>query len=187
MQNGYNGVDAAKYGAGEVAMPIIASTATTLAAFLPLAVWPGIVGEFMKYMPITLIIVLASSLFVALVINPVYTSRFMKVDAKSENKSEYRRKVRNVLIGAAVLLLISIAGALGGSDTIRNLFAFSLALVLINFFILRPLSFGFQNRLLPRLEKAYDVFIRWVLKGGKPYLIIFWNICFAVFSGNADC
>ena len=58
-------------GVGEIAMPIIASTATTLAAFIPLALWPGIMGEFMKYLPITLIIVLGSSLFVALVINPV--------------------------------------------------------------------------------------------------------------------
>jgi len=171
MQNGYNGVDAAKYGAGEVALPIIASTATTLAAFLPLAVWPGIVGEFMKYMPITLIIVLASSLFVALVINPVFTSAFMKVDEKAENKSAYRRKVRNVMIGAVVLLLISISGVISGSDTIRNLFGFALILVLLNFFVLRPLSFRFQNRLLPKLERAYDIFIRWVLEGAKPYLI----------------
>ena len=72
MQNGWNSKDAAKYGAGEVALPIIASTATTLAAFLPLAFWPGLMGEFMKYLPITLIIVLTSSLFVALVINPVF-------------------------------------------------------------------------------------------------------------------
>ncbi len=171
MQNGYNGIDAAKYGAGEVAMPIIASTATTLAAFLPLAVWPGIVGEFMKYMPITLIIVLASSLFVALVINPVFTSAFMKVDEKAENKSEYRRKAKNVLIGAVVLLLISLGGALSGEDTIRNLFGFAFVLVLINFFVLRPLSFGFQNRMLPKLEHVYNIFIRWVLKGWKPYLI----------------
>lgn len=173
MQNGYNGLDAAKYGAGEVAMPIIASTATTLAAFLPLAVWPGIIGEFMKYMPITLIIVLASSLFVALVINPVFTSAFMRVDEQAENRAEYRRKVRNVLIGGGVLLMISIAGAMIGNDTIRNLFAFSLIIVLLNFFVLRPLSFGFQNRVIPRLEKAYNIFIRWVLKGGKPYLIFF--------------
>lgn len=173
MQNGYNGIDAAKYGAGEVAMPIIASTATTLAAFLPLAVWPGIVGEFMKYMPITLIIVLASSLFVALVINPVFTSAFMKVDEKAENKREYRRKVKNVLIGAAVLLMISIAGAISGADTIRNLFGFALVLILLNFFVLRPLSFVFQNRMLPKLEHVYNVFIRWVLGGVKPYLIFF--------------
>lgn len=173
MQNGYNGVDAAKYGAGEVAMPIIASTATTLAAFLPLAVWPGIIGEFMKYMPITLIIVLASSLFVALVINPVFTSAFMKVDEKAENKSEYRRKVKNVMIGASILMLISIAGAVSGNDTLRNLFGFAFGLVLLNFFVLRPLSFWFQNRVLPKLEHVYNVFIRWVLKDWKPYLIFF--------------
>ena len=173
MQNGYNGVDAAKYGAGEVAMPIIASTATTLAAFLPLAVWPGIIGEFMKYMPITLIIVLASSLFVALVINPVFTSTFMKVDEKAENKSEYRRKVKNVLMGASVLLIISIAGAITGNDTLRNLFGLVFGLVMLNFFVLRPLSFRFQNRVLPKLEHVYNVFIRWVLNGWKPYLIFF--------------
>lgn len=173
MQNGYNGPDAAKYGAGEVAWPIIASTATTLAAFLPLAVWPGIIGEFMKYMPITLIIVLSSSLFVALVINPVFTSTFMKVDEQAENKGEYRKKVRNVLIGAAVLLLVSIAGAISGNDIIRNLFAFAVGLVLLNFFLLRPLSFRFQNGFLPLLERVYKKFISWVLKGVKPYLIFF--------------
>jgi len=79
LDEGYSKIDAAKYGVGEVAMPIIASTATTLAAFLPLAFWPGIMGEFMRYLPITLIIVLTSSLFVALVINPMLTSVFMKV------------------------------------------------------------------------------------------------------------
>ncbi|MFT6333955.1 MAG: multidrug efflux pump subunit AcrB, partial [Halioglobus sp.] len=173
MQNGYSSADAAKYGAGEVAWPIIASTATTLAAFLPLAVWPGIVGEFMKYMPITLIIVLSSSLFVALVINPVFTSTFMKLDEKAENKTEYRRKVKNLLIGAAVLLLVSIAGGISGNDTIRNLFAFAVGLVLINFFLLRPLSFRFQNGALPILENGYKKFISWVLNGVKPYLIFF--------------
>lgn len=173
MQNGYSGADAAKYGAGEVAWPIIASTATTLAAFLPLAVWPGVIGEFMKYMPITLIIVLSSSLFVALVINPVFTATFMKVDEKSENKSDYRRKLKNVMIGAVVILLVSIAGGISGNDTIRNFFAFAFVLVLLNFFILRPLSFGFQNKALPILEKGYKMFISWVLKGVKPYLIFF--------------
>ncbi|MFT6001725.1 MAG: multidrug efflux pump, partial [Flavobacteriales bacterium] len=58
MDEGYSSIDAAKYGVGEVALPIIASTATTLAAFVPLALWPGIMGEFMKYLPFTLIIVL---------------------------------------------------------------------------------------------------------------------------------
>ena len=95
MQNGYGGKEAAKHGASEVAMPIIASTVTTLAAFLPLAFWPGIMGEFMKYMPITLMIVLSSSLFVALVINPVFTSRLMKVDEKSDDALVRKRKRKN--------------------------------------------------------------------------------------------
>jgi multidrug efflux pump len=79
MDEGYSPIDAAKNGVGEVAWPIIASTATTLAAFVPLMVWPGMMGEFMKYLPITLMIVLSSSLFVALVINPMLTSVMMKI------------------------------------------------------------------------------------------------------------
>ena len=58
----------------KMALPIIASTATTLAAFLPLIFWPGLAGEFMKYLPITLICVLTSSLFMALLFVPVVGS-----------------------------------------------------------------------------------------------------------------
>lgn len=78
-EQGYTPIQAAKEGVGEVAWPIIASTATTLAAFVPLAIWPGMMGEFMFFLPVTLMIVLSSSLFVALVINPVLTSKFMKL------------------------------------------------------------------------------------------------------------
>ncbi|MGB6267790.1 MAG: efflux RND transporter permease subunit, partial [Olleya sp.] len=86
MDEGYPRVKATKLGVGEVAMPIIASTATTLAAFFPLILWQGIMGEFMKWLPITLIVVLSSSLFVALVINPMLISIYMKVVPKKENK-----------------------------------------------------------------------------------------------------
>jgi len=170
MQEGYDGVSASKYGAGEVAMPIIASTATTLAAFLPLAVWPGIVGEFMKYMPITLIIVLSSSLFVALVINPVFTARLMKVDEKAEDKNVYKRRRRNVLIGAGIILVLALVGAIVGNNTLRNFMGILLLLTLLNFFVLRPLSFAFQNSFLPRLEHLYNRFIRRVLSGWGPFL-----------------
>ena len=85
MDEGYPRIEAAKLGVGEVAMPIIASTATTLAAFLPLILWEGIMGEFMKWLPITLIIVLSSSLFVALIINPMLISVYMKVVPKKES------------------------------------------------------------------------------------------------------
>src|SRR6056297_1712959 len=99
MDEGYPPIQAAKLGVGEVAIPIIASTATTLAAFLPLAFWPGLFGEFMFFLPITLIIVLSSSLFVALVINPVLTAVYMKVGEPDINKG---RMLRNSLIFIAV-------------------------------------------------------------------------------------
>jgi multidrug efflux pump len=67
-----------------MAWPIIASTCTTLAAFVPLALWPGIMGEFMKYLPITLIAVLSSSLIMALVFVPTLGSLFGKPGAISE-------------------------------------------------------------------------------------------------------
>ena len=165
MQNGYSGIQAAKYGTGEVAWPIIASTATTLAAFFPLIAWPGIMGVFMQYLPITLIIVLTSSLFVALVINPVLTSRFMTVDTKSDESAIRKRKTKNVIIGAIILLLLAVIAHFARVMWMRNLLGISLLLALLNHFILRPGSFGFQNRVLPILEKGYNKFIRFVLKG----------------------
>ncbi|NNF33169.1 MAG: efflux RND transporter permease subunit [Saprospiraceae bacterium] len=182
MQNGYSGIDAAKYGAGEVAWPIIASTATTLAAFIPLAFWPGLMGEFMLYMPLTLIIVLSSSLFVALVINPVFTSRLMKVDKEAEKKDVYKRKRKNILIGSAIMLGIAIVAHLGGSTTVRNMMGFALGITLINFFILRPGSFAFQNRFLPKLEKVYDRFIKFALRGFAPLLFFFGSFALLGFA-----
>ncbi len=83
MEQGANRVDAAMKATSEVAYPVIGSTITTLAAFSPMLFWPGIMGEFMSFLPLTLIVTLASSLFVALVINPAFISLFMKVKLKS--------------------------------------------------------------------------------------------------------
>jgi len=79
MQEGNPGTKAAKMAAAEVGWPIISSTLTTLCAFFPMTFWPGIMGEFMKYLPITLIITLTASLFVALVINPTLCGHFMSL------------------------------------------------------------------------------------------------------------
>ncbi len=172
MQNGYKNKEAAKYGAGEVAWPIIASTATTLAAFVPLAFWPGIMGEFLKYMPITLIIVLSSSLFVALVINPVFTSKFMKIDERLDDRQLRRRKVRNFMIGVIVMLLIAALAHLGGVNWLRNLLGITIIVTLVNFFLLRPASFGFQNKVLPVLERVYYKFVSFALGGIMPILFL---------------
>ncbi len=84
-EEGKSLLQAAKDGTGEVGMAVVASTITTLGAFAPLAFWPGIVGEFMRYLPITLIVTLSSSLFVGLVFNPVVTARYLKLDSKMVN------------------------------------------------------------------------------------------------------
>jgi multidrug efflux pump subunit AcrB len=172
-QNGYDGDNSAKYGAGEVAWPIIVSTATTLAAFFPLAFWPGLMGEFMLYMPLTLIIVLSSSLFVALVINPVFTAKLMQVDQKAQERIIYLRKRRNILFGVAIMLILGIIAAFFGFTTFRNIIGFTTLVTLLNFFILRPTSFIFQNRFIPELEKLYDRFIRFALRGWAPVAFFF--------------
>ncbi len=182
-QNGYSGVEAAKYGAGEVALPIIASTATTLAAFLPLAFWPGLMGSFMKYLPITLIIVLSSSLFVALVINPVFTAVLMKVDERLDSKEERNRKRKNFLLGVLVMILLAVSGHFTQTMWLRNLMGIVAAVSLLNFFVLRGASIYFQAKILPALESAYNKFIRWVLHKYVPvgvFLGTFFLLFFAL-------
>lgn len=171
MQDGYSGYDAAKYGAGEVAMPIIASTATTLAAFLPLAFWPGIIGSFMQYLPITLIIVLTSSLFVALVINPVFTSKYMKLEKASNELEVKKSKRKNVLIGTLLVLVLALGFHFMGIFWLRNITIIGGLINVFAFFLLRPASFNFQIKVLPKLERGYDQFITRALK--IPWIIFF--------------
>jgi multidrug efflux pump len=78
-ENGKRNIkEAAKLAAGEVFLPVFSGTITTLAPFIPLAFWTGTIGEFMYYLPITLIVTLLASLFVAYIINPVFAVQFMK-------------------------------------------------------------------------------------------------------------
>ena len=81
-KEGMSKVEAAKLGISEIAYPIIVSTATTVLAFVPLGLWPGTIGQFMIYLPITLSIVLGSSLFVAIFFNSMLVSKFMSIDEK---------------------------------------------------------------------------------------------------------
>ncbi|MBT8218769.1 MAG: efflux RND transporter permease subunit [Bacteroidia bacterium] len=168
---GYSAIEASKYGVGEVAMPIIASTATTLAAFIPLVFWPGIMGSFMRYLPITLVVVLTSSLFVALVINPVITAVYMKVETGVEIESEKRRRRQNILLGVAMMMLIAIASHFGGILWLRNILVITIAITLVNFFILRKATLFFQQKIVPAMERGYNRIIAVALKGWNPVLV----------------
>lgn len=175
MQEGYSPIQAAKEGVGEVAMPIISSTATTLAAFLPLAFWSGIMGEFMKYLPITLIIVLSSSLFVALVINPVLTSLFMKVEEARVNRIK-------LLIVAGAFVLVSIPFYFTGYYGIANILVLIVLGAVFNIYVLNPGVNWFQTRFIPFLENAYSRTIRVALRGANPYLFFFGTVLLLVLS-----
>ena len=169
MDEGKSSVDAVIQGVGEVAMPIIASTATTLAAFLPLALWPGIMGEFMKYLPITLMIVLGSSLFVALVINPVLAVVYMKV---TQDKPKKKKVLRNSAILTGLGLILAISGVLA----LGNLLIFFGIIGVVNLFVLYPGTVRFQNGFLPKLETKYENFLTYALTGRRPLAFLFGSI-----------
>lgn len=175
MQEGYNPIKAAKEGVGEVALPIITSTATTLAAFLPLAFWTGIMGQFMKYLPITLIIVLASSLFVALVINPVLTSILMKVEENKVNRSKF-------FIIAGAFALLSIPFYITGNNALANIFMLIALGAPFNLFILNPGVKWFQHTFLPLMENVYSKTIVYALNGIRPYVFLFGTFALLVVS-----
>jgi multidrug efflux pump subunit AcrB len=158
-ERGYDRVAAAKLGTGEVAVPIIASTATTLAAFFPMVFWPGIIGEFMAYLPWTLIITLSSSLFVALVVNPVLCS--LMLDTEDAPPVQLPRAARRVLIAAAVFVVL-----LGlSSDWLATL------LLVVTAFLARfvyrklfhPVGHWFIERGLPAAIAVYERHLNWVL------------------------
>ncbi len=155
-----------KEGTGEVATAIIASTATTVAAFIPLLFWEDLMGEFMKYLPITLIIVLASSLFVALVVNPVLTSDWIKIGNKEKSKNS-KFWVRNaILVVIAVLLYLVQARLLGG------LFLAGTLISIVNRYYLTPVGNWFMEKMMPKIEDRYARFLRFALSGKKPYAFL---------------
>ena len=166
-QEGMTNIQAAKEGVGEVAWPIITSTATTLAAFVPLAFWGGIIGEFMKYLPITLIIVLASSLFVALVINPVLTAILMKLP---EDEGKHRKKSWFWVAGFVVL---GIGAFMAGVTALGTLSILIALFIPINLYLLDPGTEWFQSVLLVKLESWYEDVVKYALDGWRPYVFFF--------------
>ncbi|MBN1597174.1 MAG: efflux RND transporter permease subunit [Bacteroidales bacterium] len=176
VDNGYEPWEAARKAVGEIAVPIIASTATTLAAFFPIAMWQGIMGEFMKILPVTLIIVLTSSLFVALVIIPVVAATFIKIN--NGNGLSRRRGVRvaTVMVAVGLLFLLAKWMVLGNLLIIFGLIGF------LNLLILRKMESWFQKIFLQRLERAYEKTLRFALKGKRLILFFGGTIVLLIFT-----
>ncbi|MDX1601545.1 MAG: efflux RND transporter permease subunit, partial [Salinimicrobium sediminis] len=182
MDQGMPRLKAAKQGVGEIAWPIIASTATTLAAFFPLGLWPGTIGKFMIYFPMTLSVVLGSSLFVALIINSMLTSEFMKTEEKEFTKKKLIR-ISAVLGGTGLILLI--AGFIldfGSFRAIGNLaILFALLLWFYKYFLSSWVDF-FQYRALKKLERKYESTLRYSLRGKNSYLVFFGTLGMLIVS-----
>jgi multidrug efflux pump subunit AcrB len=157
---------AAKYAAAEVFAPVVAGTLTTLAPFFPLLFWPGIVGEFMKFLPAVLIITLTASLVVAYVINPVFAVEFM--GQKPRRFTRRRLYFWGAIIG--ILLLVSIAS---GALWIATLTVSTLVFYILNRLYITPkLIVSFQERLLPWFMDQYRAALRWSLTGRRAYGIV---------------
>ena len=162
---GYSLLSATKRGVSEIAFPIISSTLTTLAAFFPLLAWEGVVGEFMAILPRTLIVVLASSLFVALIMNPPFIANFMKID-DINTKANAKRIFKN----AGIFAILSVPFYIMQVYLLGNLLATVALIMVLNVIALRPMARWFQTKFLVWLENAYTRQLHHALTGFKPYV-----------------
>ncbi|MCW3107600.1 MAG: efflux transporter permease subunit [Segetibacter sp.] len=155
----------ARIAAGEVFIPVLAGTLTTLAPFFPLLFWPGLIGKFMIYLPTMLIFTLAASLVVAFIMNPVFAVDFMNTphgDTKPPKKAIFKSPVFLGLLGLGILLDI-LRVYFGG-----NLLIFFALLILLNTYVFDALIHKFQNNALPWIMGHYESLLRWALLGWRP-------------------
>lgn len=164
MDEGMPRIEAAKKGIGEIAFPIIISTATTVAAFVPLGLWPGIFGQFMIYFPITLSVVLGSSLFVAIFMNSMLVSNFMDTDEKELTRKQLIRI--SIVLGGLGLLILLFGGAMRGLGTVMILTA---AMFWIYKYVLKKWALRFQKNTMTRIENWYEKRLIHALRGKNVY------------------
>ena len=169
-------VKAAKMAAGEVFMPVLSGTLTTLAPFVPLLFWPGVIGKFMFFLPVTLIITLLASLVVAYIINPVFAVDFMQAHHPNEEKPSFTPKVKKTLYVFAGLALISYFISFG----FGNFMVFLAGLYLLNHFYLTQAIQKFQEHTWPKFQLRYVALLKWALE--KPKTILWGTVGLFVFS-----
>jgi multidrug efflux pump subunit AcrB len=157
--------EAAKKAAGEVFLPVLSGTMTTLAPFIPLAFWKGIVGKFMFFLPVTLIITLLASLLVAYIINPVFAVDFMEDEHAEEDKVKTAKAVKRTTL---VMGIISILGYVMGGFGVGNFFVTLLGVYLLHHYWLRHVIVTFQTKTWPGVQNRYEKIIKYLLVGSRP-------------------
>ena len=176
-EEGMPRMEAAKKGIGEIAVPIIISTLTTVAAFVPLGMWPGVMGEFMIYFPITLSVVLGSSLFVAIFMNSMMVSEFMETGSRVLTRKQLIRL--SIILGGIGTFIFIVGGAVRGLGTLMIVTA-------IMFWLYKHVIKGwanfFQRNILTRWENGYEKAIRFALNGKKPIFFTVGTVALLVIS-----
>jgi multidrug efflux pump subunit AcrB len=182
-EEGMSRIKAAKVGIGEIAVPIIISTLTTVAAFIPIGLWPGVMGEFMKYFPITLSVVLGSSLVVAIFFNSMLVSKFMNINEKIIPVKKLL--LITIIMGGIGILILIFGGALRGLGTIMLV---TVILLWLYKYVIKGWTTFFQRRTLKWLDNAYERFLRFALRGKTPYyftagmMVMFVSVLFLYFG-----
>jgi multidrug efflux pump subunit AcrB len=169
MQKGMDRVSASKIGIGEIAWPVISSTATTLMAFLPFALWPGTMGKFMKYFPITLTVTLTASLFVAMVVNAAMTGGSM--DTEDRNVTNKSAKLYTIIFSVVGIVFVFL-GHLTDSTfakAIGHLAIISLGLMWLYKLKLYQWTQDFQYNFFPKMENKYKNFLAKILTGKRAW------------------
>jgi multidrug efflux pump len=166
---------AAKKAAGEIFLPVLSGTATTLAPFVPLAFWGGIIGKFMMYLPITLIITLTASLIVAYIINPVFAVSFMRPHIHNEKVN-----FRKLGITSIIFVVIALVGYVSGNIGLGNFMVFALLIYMLYRFVIKRAIDGFQEKVWPRFQNFYARFLGRALK--NPGLVL--GLTFALLIGS---
>lgn len=182
MKKGMDRVTASKIGIGEIAWPVISSTATTLMAFLPFALWPGTMGKFMIYFPLTLSVTLGASLFVAMVVNAAMTGGSM--DTEDRNISKKSLKLYTVIFSVLAIVFVLI-GYLSGSTfakAIGHLSIISLVFMWLYYKKIFQWTQDFQHGFFPRMEEKYKTFLAKILTGKRAWYALVGIIGMMFFS-----
>ena len=181
-------VNAAKMAAGEVFVPVLSGTLTTLAPFVPLMFWPGIIGKFMIYLPLMLIFTLSASLLVAFIMNPVFAVDFMSHRDDDHSYSGEKAKIfkRPAFIAAiAGGVFFDIIGYITNTSAmifVGNLALFVALMGVLNAYFFEGWVHQFQNRVLPWIMNHYESLLKWALKGWRPVYLLLGTIGLLIFS-----
>ena len=171
-------IESAKMAAGEIFIPVLAGTLTTLAPFFPLLFWPGIIGKFMIYLPTMLIFTLTASLVVAFIMNPVFAVDFM-------NHPDHAVKRKSAIFRSPAFLIPLIAGILFDLMHITflgNLLIFFSLIVVLNKYVFESLIHKFQNNVLPAIMRNYEKLLRWAVAKWRPVWLLVGTFALLILS-----